>query len=151
VVDQGVEVRAGIRAEADHEVVVRPEGHRASVGHAATVEPNAEADLLQFSGERLVLSSMQAVLERRGFETYDRGLVLRKRRLVPNPRGTFLGRLDFEVTPSARTAIPSRRAKARGETASDHEAAGRERYYSLYQRDAQRRYIDKAYPRRRAV
>jgi hypothetical protein len=37
---------------------------------------------------------MQAVLERRGFETYDRRLVLRKRRLVPNPRGPFLGRFD---------------------------------------------------------
>ena len=151
MLDQGIEVRAGIRAEADHEVVERPEGNRASVGGAATIEPNAEADLLQFSGERLVLSSMQAILERRGFETYDRGLVLRKRRLVPNPRGPFLGRLDFEVTPSARTTTPSRRAVARGETTSDHEAAGRERYYSLYQRDAQRRYIDKAYPRRRAV
>ena len=118
MVDQGVEVRAGIRAEADHEVVERPEGNRASVsvGGAATIEPNAEADLLQFSGERLVLSSMQAVLERRGFETYDPGLVLRKRRLVPNPRGPFLGRLDFEVTPSARTTTPSRRAVARGET-----------------------------------
>jgi hypothetical protein len=101
VVDQGVEVRAGIRAEADHEVVERPEGNRASVGGAATVEPNVEADLLQLSGERLVLSSMQAVLERRGFETYDRGLVLRKR-FFPNPRGPVLGRLDFEVTPSAR-------------------------------------------------
>ena len=70
VLDQGIEVRAGIRAEANHEVVERPEGHRASVGGAATVEPNAEADLLQFAGERVVLSSMQAVLERRGFETY---------------------------------------------------------------------------------
>ena len=42
VVDQGVEVRAGIRAEADHEVVERPEGLRASVGGAATIEPNGK-------------------------------------------------------------------------------------------------------------
>ena len=94
MLDQGVEVRVGIRAEADHEVVERPEGDRALVGGAATVEPNAEPDLVLFAGERVVLSSMQAVLERRGFETYDRGLVLSKRRLVPNPRGPFLGRFD---------------------------------------------------------
>ena len=94
VVDQGVEVRAGIRAEADHEVVKRPEGHCAP-GGATTVEPNAEADLLQFAGKRVVLSSMQAVLDRGGFETYDRGLTLLWRRLIPDPRGPVLGRLDF--------------------------------------------------------
>ena len=54
MLDQGVEVRVGIRAEADHEVVERPEGDRALVGGAATVEPNAEPDLLQFAGERVV-------------------------------------------------------------------------------------------------
>jgi hypothetical protein len=57
VLDQGIEVRAGIRAEADHEVVERPEGPRASGGGATTAEPNAEADLLQFAGERAVLRS----------------------------------------------------------------------------------------------
>ena len=112
MLDQGVEVRVGIRAEADHEVVERPEGDRALVGGAATVEPNAEADLLQFAGKRVVLSSMQAVVERRGFETYDRGLTLLRRRLIPDPRGPLLGRLDLEVTLSARRTIPSRRAEA---------------------------------------
>jgi hypothetical protein len=95
VLDQGIEIRAGIRAEADHEVVKRPEGHCAP-GGATTVEPNAEADLLQFAGKRVVLSSMQAVVERRGFETYDRGLTLLRTRLIPDPRRRLLGRLDLE-------------------------------------------------------
>jgi hypothetical protein len=95
--DQGVEVSARICAEAKHEVVERPEGHRASVGDAATIEPNAEAGRLQLVGERLVLSSMQAIFERGGFETYERGLMLLKRRFAPNPRGPQLGRFDAAV------------------------------------------------------
>jgi hypothetical protein len=97
VLDQGIEVRAGIRAEPDHEVVERPEGRRASVGDAATVDPNAESGLLQLAGKRAVLSVMQAVLERRGFERYNRALTLLKRRFVPNPRGPQLGRFDAAV------------------------------------------------------
>jgi hypothetical protein len=47
--------------------------------------------------ERLVLSSMQAVLDRGRFETYDRGLTLLKRRFAPDPRGPQLGRVDAAV------------------------------------------------------
>lgn len=104
--DQGIGVRAGICAEADHEVVERPEGHSsdASVGGAATFQPHAEAGLVQLVGERLVLSSMQAILDRGGFETYGRGLMLLKRRFAPNPRGPDLRRFDSTVlaqTPSS--------------------------------------------------
>ena len=106
--DQGVEVLARICAEAEHEVVERPEGHRASVDGAATVEPNAEAGRLQLVDERLVLSSMQAVLGRGGFETYERGLMLPKRRFAPNPRGPQLGRFDAAVL--AQTPFRASRA-----------------------------------------
>jgi hypothetical protein len=97
--DQGIEVRARVCAEADHQVVERPEGHRpdVSVGPAATFEPNIEPGRFQLVGERLVLSSMQAVLDRGGFETYDQGLMLLKRRFAPNPRGPQLGRFDAAV------------------------------------------------------
>lgn len=59
--DQGIGVRAGICAEADDEVVERPEGHRpdASVDRAATVESNAEIGRLQLADDRVVLSSVQ--------------------------------------------------------------------------------------------
>jgi hypothetical protein len=105
--DQGIEVRARVHAEADHEVVESPEGRRpdASVGGAATFEPNTEAGQLQLVCERLVLSSMQAVLDRGGFETYEQGRMLLKRRFAPNPGGPQLGRFDAAVlaqTPSGR-------------------------------------------------
>jgi hypothetical protein len=51
---------------------------------------------------------MQAIFERGGLETYERGLTLLKRRFAPNPRGPQLGRFDAAVL--AQTPFRASRA-----------------------------------------